>query len=163
MTHLDPRTNQCELEVQMIIHLKNLANQLPDEFIDTKKMTKSYISAANTPVRIDVPVGQLTNESKIHLKRGRPAGSKDLTPQKRRTQEKLDTLEEAIKMTNQFKIDKSIALEETQIMQKAPKEAHIEQEAPKEAQILNKKPLKRHILKEKPPKRHRYLKILRSQ
>ena len=28
MTHLDPRTNQCELEVQMIIHLQNLANQL---------------------------------------------------------------------------------------------------------------------------------------
>ena len=29
-----------------------------------------------------------------------------------RTQEKLGTLEEAIKMTDQFKIDKSIALEE---------------------------------------------------
>ena len=37
MTHLDPRTNQCELEVQMIIHLQILANQLPDAFIDTKK------------------------------------------------------------------------------------------------------------------------------
>ena len=42
-----------------------------------------------------------------------------------RTQEKFDTLKEAIKMTNQFKIDKSIA----------PKEAHIEQEAPEEAQV----------------------------
>ena len=41
MTHLNPRTNQCELEVQMIIHLQNLANQLPDAFIDTKKVTKS--------------------------------------------------------------------------------------------------------------------------
>ena len=56
MTHLVPRTNQCELEVQMIIHLKNLANQLPDAFIDTKKVTKSHIPAANTPARIDVPV-----------------------------------------------------------------------------------------------------------
>ena len=72
MTHLDPHTNQCELEVQRIIHLQNLANQLPDAFIDTKKVTKSYISVANTPSRIDAPVGQLTNESKIHLKRGRP-------------------------------------------------------------------------------------------
>ena len=38
-------------------------------------------------------------------------------------------------MTDQFKIDKSIALEEAQIMQKAPEEAHIEQKAPKEAQV----------------------------
>ncbi|WJZ90040.1 hypothetical protein VitviT2T_009216 [Vitis vinifera] len=103
MTHLDPRTNQCELEVQRIIHLQNLANQLLDAFIDTKKVTKSHIPAANTPARIDVPVGQLTNESKIRLKRDRPVGSKDVTPRKRRTQEKLGTLEETIKMTDQFK------------------------------------------------------------
>ena len=38
-------------------------------------------------------------------------------------------------MTDQFKIDKSIALEEAQIMQKTPEEAHIEQEAPEEAQV----------------------------
>ena len=49
MTHLDLRTNQCELEVQRIIHLQNLANQLPDAFIDTKKVTKSHILAVNTP------------------------------------------------------------------------------------------------------------------
>ena len=116
MTHLDPCTNQCELELQRIIHLQNLANQLPDTFIDTKKVTKSYIPTANTAARIDVPVGQLTNESKIHLKRGRLVGSKDVTPRKMRTQEKLSTLEEAIKMTYQFKIDKSIALEEAQII-----------------------------------------------
>ena len=53
MTHLDPRTSQCELEVQRIIHLQNLANQLPDAFIDTKKVTKSHIPVANTPTRID--------------------------------------------------------------------------------------------------------------
>ena len=56
MTHLDSRTNQCELEVQRIIHFQNLANQLPDAFIDTKKVTKSHISATNTPARIDVPI-----------------------------------------------------------------------------------------------------------
>ncbi|WJZ98775.1 hypothetical protein VitviT2T_017282 [Vitis vinifera] len=150
MTHLDPRTNQCELEVQRIIHLQNLANQLPDAFIDTKKVTKSHIPAANTPARIDVPVGQLTNESKIRLKRGRPVGSKDVTPRKRRTQEKLSTLEEAIKMTDQFKIDKSIALEEAQIMQKAPEEVHIEQEAPEEAHIEQETPEDPHIEREAP-------------
>ena len=44
-----------------------------------------YISVANIPARIDVPIGQLTNEFKILLKHGRPVGSKDVTPWKRRT------------------------------------------------------------------------------
>ena len=47
MTHLDIRTNQCELKVQKIIHLQNLANQLLNTFIDTKKVTKSHIPTAN--------------------------------------------------------------------------------------------------------------------
>ena len=150
MSHLDPCTNQCELEVQMIIHLQNLANQLPDAFIDTKKVTKWHISTANTPTWIDVPIGQLTNESKIHLKCGRPVSSNDVTPRNRRTQEKLGTLEDAIKMTNQFKIDKSIALEETQIMQKAPEETHIEQEALEEPHIEWEAPEEPHIEREAP-------------
>ena len=86
MSHFDPRTNQSELKVQRIIHLQNLANQLSDAFTDTKKVTKSHVSPANTPARIDVPKGQLANESQKRLKRGRPFGSKDTTPQKRRTQ-----------------------------------------------------------------------------
>ena len=61
LTHLDSHTNQYELEVQRVIHLQNLANQLQNAFIDTKKMTKSYIPAANTLALIDVPVGQLKN------------------------------------------------------------------------------------------------------
>ena len=116
MTHLDPYTNQCELEVQRIIHLQNLANQLPNAFIDTKKVTKSYIPIANTLAWIDVPVGQLTNESKIRLNRGRLVGSKDVTSRKRKTQEKLGTLKKVIKMTNKFKIDKSRTPEEAQII-----------------------------------------------
>ena len=125
-------------------------------------MTKSYIPAANTPAQIDVPIRQLTNESKIRLKRGRPVNSKDITSQNRRTQEKLGTLKEVIKMTDQFKVDKSIALEETQIMQKAPKR-HILNKKPFKRHILSKKPLKRHILNKKPLNRHKYLKIVRSQ
>ena len=97
MSYLDPFTNQCELEVQRIIHLQNLANQLPDTFIDIKKVTKSHIPTTNTPTRINVSVGQLTNESKIRLKRCRPIDSNDVTPRKRRTQEKLGTLEDTIK------------------------------------------------------------------
>ena len=98
MNHLDPCANQCEVEVQRIIHLQNLANQLPDAFIDTKKVTKSHIPPANTLAWIDVSVGQLKNESKIRLKYGRPVNSKDVTPRKKKTQEKLSTLKEVIKM-----------------------------------------------------------------
>ena len=43
-----------------------------------------------------------------------------------RTQEKIGTLEKAIKMTDHFKIDKFIALKKAQIIQKALEEAHIE-------------------------------------
>ena len=80
MTYLDPHTNQCELEVQRIIHLQNLANQLPDAFINTKKETKSHILATNTLAWINIHVRQLTNESKISLKYNKPISSNDVTP-----------------------------------------------------------------------------------
>ena len=57
MSYFDPHSNQYELEVQRIINLINMANQLPNDFIDTKKVTKSHIPAANTPTQIDVPEG----------------------------------------------------------------------------------------------------------
>ena len=94
MSYFDHRTNQGELELQRIIHLQNLANQLPYDFIDTKKMTKSHIPTSNAPAQIDIPEGQLANESKIHLKCGRPIDSKDITPRKRRTQRRIDTIED---------------------------------------------------------------------
>ena len=34
LSHFDPRTKQCELEVEKIIHLQGLANKLPDAFTD---------------------------------------------------------------------------------------------------------------------------------
>ena len=74
MSHFDPCTNQCELEVQRIIHLHNIANQLLVAFIETKKMIKLHIPATNALARINVLKGQLANEYKIRLKRGRPIG-----------------------------------------------------------------------------------------
>ena len=94
MSYFDTRINQCELEVQRIIHLQNLANQLSYAFINTKKVTKSHTLAANAPSRIDVLKGQLENESKIRLKLGRPIVSKDITPKKRRIQRRIDNPEE---------------------------------------------------------------------
>ena len=91
MLHLDPPTNQRELEVQKIVHLHNLANQLPDAFTDTRRVTKSFIPAENVPSRVDVPKeqtdGNKMNEPRVQLKRGRPAGSKDKNPKKKK---KLD-------------------------------------------------------------------------
>ena len=53
-------------------------------------------------------------------------------------------------MTDQFKIDKSIALKEAQIIQKTLEKAHIEQEGPKEAHIEQKALEEAHI-KQKAP------------
>ena len=117
LSHLDQRTNQCELEVQMIIHLKNLANQLPDAFVDTKKVTKSHIPAANVPARVDITEGQKAYESKTRSKRGRPIGSKDITPRKRRTNGKKNDHEES-NIENQIPEEiqnEQIALEEVQV------------------------------------------------
>ena len=87
MSHLDPCTRQCELEIQRIVHLQGLANQLSDVFTDIKKVTKSHVPTMNAPAHIDVPKGQLenviANESKTRLKRGRPIGSKDLILRKK--------------------------------------------------------------------------------
>ncbi|KAL0533448.1 hypothetical protein IC582_030288 [Cucumis melo] len=86
LSHLDPRTKKCELEFQKIIHLQSVANQMPDAFTDTKKMTKSYIPAANAPSRIEIPTQKVDtiNESTLRQKRGRPMGSKDKNPRKRK-------------------------------------------------------------------------------
>ncbi|CAB4263719.1 unnamed protein product [Prunus armeniaca] len=89
MSHLDPHTTQSENEVRKIVHLQQIANQMPDAFTDTGKVTKSHIPAANTPARIDIPIG-LTNvaaneSSTARLKRGRPIGSKDSATRKRKS------------------------------------------------------------------------------
>ena len=59
---------------------------MPDAFTDPKRVTKSNVPAVNAHIRIDVPEGIHTtaNESKARLKRGRPVGSKDKNPRKRK-------------------------------------------------------------------------------
>ena len=59
---------------------------MPDAFINSTKVTKSHILAANIPARIEIPMGKLkysvANEPKPQLKRERPVGSKDTIPRK---------------------------------------------------------------------------------
>ena len=110
---LDPRTNQCEQQVQNIIYLQATANQLPDAFTDLKRVTKSHIPAANAPVRIDVPNGQSSNEKEANAcqKRGRPLGSKDKNPRKRKgaisengQKEDTQSMKEHIDMTDKVQV-----------------------------------------------------------
>lgn len=130
LSHLDPHTNQSEHEVQRIIHLQNIANQLPDAFTDTKKVIKSYIPAVNTPARIDIPEGQHDNTSKARLKRGRPVGAKDKNPRKKKTLVHIPEEQKTIKqmsapeetITDQFKVDKNTA----PVAAYAPEDIHYE-------------------------------------
>ncbi|CAH9086379.1 unnamed protein product, partial [Cuscuta europaea] len=91
LSFLDSRTNACEQEIQKIIHLQNVANQLPAAFTDSKKVTKSHIPTMNAPSRIEIHVEinerTLANESMIRKKRGRPLGSRDLKPRKFKKQD----------------------------------------------------------------------------
>ena len=80
ISYLDPRSGQCESEVQKIIHLQRIANELPDAFTDTKRVTKSHVPALNATARIDVIPAEVT----IQRKRGRPIGSKDKNPRQKK-------------------------------------------------------------------------------
>ncbi|KAJ9540031.1 hypothetical protein OSB04_026537 [Centaurea solstitialis] len=104
LSHTDPPTAHSDKEVQRILSLQNVANQLPDAFNDLANVTRSHIPAANVPARIDVPVRRhvpvehvapnvptvqrtlpsAVQSTALPKKRGRPVGSKDVLPRKRR-------------------------------------------------------------------------------
>ncbi|KAK6126928.1 hypothetical protein DH2020_039329 [Rehmannia glutinosa] len=94
LSYLDPRTPKYESEVSRIIHLQNIANKLPDAFNDASKVTKTHTPAANVPTRIIVPEEhKKMNDNIPRQKHGRPIGSKDTVPRKRKG--KIDTNEQA--------------------------------------------------------------------
>jgi hypothetical protein len=140
LSHFDHRTKECELEVRMIIHLQSIANQLLDAFTDNKKIVKSHILAANTPAKIEVPVGQLiniaTNESKARLKHGRPIGAKDKIPWKRKAQGNgISALEEALLTKQATKIYPSKLSVQNSPRNKSPKEEPLEELPLEEEQV----------------------------
>ncbi|GJR36884.1 retrovirus-related pol polyprotein from transposon TNT 1-94 [Tanacetum coccineum] len=79
LLYLDPRTKQCETEVQKIMYLQEIANQLPDAFTNIKRVTESHIPAANASARVEIPNKQagdnIAQEFQKRLKRGRPIAS----------------------------------------------------------------------------------------
>jgi hypothetical protein len=62
--------------------LQRIANELPDAFTYTKRVTKSHISVLNAPARIEITPTEVT----IQRKCGRPIGSKDKNPRKMKEQ-----------------------------------------------------------------------------
>ena len=118
LSQFDPRTPECENEVQRIIHLQAIANRLPDAFNDATKVMKSHIPTVNAPARIVVPEGQAKmDENRPQLKRGRPIGSKDTVPQKRRGKNQESTPEEPGAVLTSKELN---ALEEAQTHEKTP-------------------------------------------
>ncbi|KAJ9561391.1 hypothetical protein OSB04_006551 [Centaurea solstitialis] len=81
-----PQRTKMGPQRRLRIYLQGLANQLPDTFTDPKRVTKSHVPAANAPIKIDVPEGQdnMSNESRARQKRGRPLGSNDKNPRKKK-------------------------------------------------------------------------------
>ena len=103
MSHLDPCITQSKTEVQRILDFQNVAQSMPDTFIDLARMTRSHIPAANMPAKMDVPnvrqtslleaqganLGDLhtlvtSQSSALTQKCGRPLGSNDSHPWKRK-------------------------------------------------------------------------------
>nr|GEV05113.1 ribonuclease H-like domain-containing protein [Tanacetum cinerariifolium] len=113
LLYLDPRTKQSKNEVQKIMHLQEIANQLPDTFTYTKRVTKSHIPAANAPTQVELPNKQAGNniaqESQKRLKHGRPISSRDKNPRQRKGTEKNSDHDESV-------------LDETQNIKTSPEE-----------------------------------------
>ena len=61
LSHLDPRT-------QKIIHLQNIAHQLPDAFTDLKRITKSHIPAE----MLQLEFMSLKDNQKLQMKLSQP-------------------------------------------------------------------------------------------
>ncbi|KAL8155915.1 hypothetical protein AgCh_001101 [Apium graveolens] len=65
LNSIDSRTNQCESEVQRIIHMQNIANQMPDAFSDSRHIIRSHIPAINAPTRVEIPTKKSIPEELI--------------------------------------------------------------------------------------------------
>ena len=83
-----------------ILHLQNLANQLLNSFTDLKRVTKSHVPFVNVPAQIEISkLNDVASTSKAHLKRGRPMGSEDKNPRKRKGTKKVDLIESDLEKT----------------------------------------------------------------
>jgi hypothetical protein len=89
---------------------------LLDYFAYYIRVTKSHILTIDAPIRIEVPVGQnkipVTVESNARQKRGRPFGSKDKNPRKKRGLNDRDDQIEEVENKDRVETDKKIQVSE---------------------------------------------------
>jgi hypothetical protein len=108
---------------------------LPDAITNNKKIVKFHNPAANTPAKIEFPVGQSINiaasEFKACLMRGRPINAKDKIPRKRKAQgNEISAPEEALPTKHATKIDPSKLS-----VQNSPGNKSLEEESFEEEQV----------------------------
>jgi len=117
LLHLDPYNKSWEENVKKIVHLQDLANQLPDSSTDLKKVTKSHVPAVNVPARIEISkLNDVASTSKARLKRGRPMSSKDKNLRKRKGTKKVNIIESDLEkiLDNDKSENEKCALEKAQ-------------------------------------------------
>lgn len=87
--HKDPYNGQGEKDVRRILHLQRIAQNAPDVFTATERVTRSDLNeATNYPARVAID-SVPASASVVPNKRGRPKGSKDFVPRKRRTKAEM--------------------------------------------------------------------------
>ena len=73
---------------------------MPDSLTNLKKVTKSHVPDINVPARIEISnLNDVASTSNAHLKHGRPMGSKDKNPWKRKGIEKVNLIESDLEKT----------------------------------------------------------------
>jgi hypothetical protein len=84
--HRDPYDGRGEKEVRRILHLNRIAQQMPDVFVPSERVTRSDVNeATNFPARVGLDTNPAASAILSSNKRGRPKGAKDLAPRKRRS------------------------------------------------------------------------------
>ena len=75
---------QGEKDVRRILHLHRIAQNAPDVFAASERVTRSELNeATNYPARAAVDFVPAATVVPLNSKRGRPKGAKDLVPRKR--------------------------------------------------------------------------------
>ena len=87
--------------------MQEIANRLPNAFNNATKITKSHVPAVNTSAHIHVPE---KNEEKDNntprLKHGRPLGSRDVAPRKKRKRNQDSMVSPLEQFTNETNLEK---------------------------------------------------------
>ena len=106
-----------------MVHLQQIANQLPYAYTNTVKAIKSYILNANKPVQVIVPIEQssvkaVNKLSATSQKHNRPLGFKNSALQNRRMKNQ-DLVKNNARFTNVPTLSESLVLEDLMFLEES--------------------------------------------